>query len=199
MFRPAWNNPKGFDASGSGDLTLPPPTMLTEAFIAARTEVLCQLLQAQQQMAQRLQQMPPMQPKLPPSKPCSPEVPTQSDINAIIGASQVLEGQNSVLNQMVSDIIQGRYGKPYQNSLADSLSQSLSASMVEQARLFNLLEEYVNQDQPQASDSILPPSRLPMDLRAEERANRGNKRVLSEIDVSEWEITCTETRPHKGK
>jgi hypothetical protein len=173
--------------------------MLTEAFIAARTEVLCQLLQAQQQMAHRLQQMPPMQPKLPPSKPCSPEVPTQSDINAIIGASQVLEGQNSVLNQMVSDIIQGRYGKPYQNSLADSLSQSLSASMVEQARLFNLLEEYVNQDQPQASDSILPPSRLPMDLRAEERANRGNKRVLSEIDVSEWEITCTETRPHKGK
>jgi hypothetical protein len=38
-----------------------------------------------------------------------------------------------------------------------------------------------------------------MDLRAEERANRGSKRVLSEIDVSEWEITCTETRPHKGK
>jgi hypothetical protein len=104
-----------------------------------------------------------------------------------------------MLNQMVSDIIQGRYGKPYQNSLADSLSQSLSASMVEQARLFNLLEEYVNQDQPQASDSILPPSRLPMDLRAEERANRGNKRVLSEIDVSEWEITCTETCPREGK
>jgi hypothetical protein len=38
-----------------------------------------------------------------------------------------------------------------------------------------------------------------MDLRAEERENRGSKRVLSEIDVSEWEITCTETRPHKGK
>jgi hypothetical protein len=100
---------------------------------------------------------------------------------------------------MVYDIIQGRYGKPYQNSLADSLSQSLSASMVEQARLFNLLEEYVNQDQPQASDSILPPSRLPMDLRAEERATRGSKRVLSEIDVSEWEITCTETCPREGK
>jgi hypothetical protein len=99
----------------------------------------------------------------------------------------------------VYDIIQGRYGKPYQNSLADSLSQSLSTSVVEQARLFNLLEEYVNRDQPQASDSILPPSRLPMDLRAEERANRGNKRVLSEIDVSEWEITCKDTRPHEGK
>jgi hypothetical protein len=100
---------------------------------------------------------------------------------------------------MVYDIIQGRYGKPYQNNLAACLSQSLSTSMVEQSRLFNLLEEYVNQDQPQASDSILPPSRLPMDLRAEEDAIRGNKRVLSEIDVSEWEITCTETCPREGK
>jgi hypothetical protein len=127
------------------------------------------------------------------------EVPTQGDINAIVGATELLEGQNSVLNQIVYDIIQGRYGKPYQNSLADSLSQSLSASMVEQARLFNLLEEYVNQDQPQASDSILPPSRLPMDLRAEEGAIRGNERVFSEIDVSEWEITCTDTCPREGK
>jgi hypothetical protein len=199
MFRPTWNNPHGFDTSGSGDLSLPPPTMMTEAFVAAHTEVLRQLLQAQQRMAQQLLQMPPMQQEVQPSEPCSPEVPTHGDINAIIGATQLLEGQNSMLNQMVSDIIQGRYGKPYQNSLADILSQSLSASMVEQAHLFNLLEEYVNQDQPQASDSILPPSRLPMDLRAEERANRGSKRVLSEIDVSEWEITCTETRPHKGK
>jgi hypothetical protein len=104
-----------------------------------------------------------------------------------------------VLNQVVNDIIKGRCGKPYQNSLADSLSQSLSVSMVEQARLFNLLEEYANQDQPQSSDSILPPSRLPMDLRAEEEAIRGNKRGLPEIDVSEWEITCTETCPREGK
>jgi hypothetical protein len=140
-----------------------------------------------------------MQPKLQPPKPCSPKVPTQRDINAIVGTTQLLEGLNSMLSQIVYDIIQGRYGKPYQNSLADSLSQSLSACMVEQARLFNLLEEYVNRDQPQASDSILPPSRLPMDLRAEERANRGSKRVLSEIDVSKWEITCTETHTHKGK
>jgi hypothetical protein len=199
MFRPAWINPYGFDASGSGDLTLPSPKVLTEAFIAARTEVLCQLLQAQQRMDQQLLQMPPFQQKVQPSKPYSPEVPTQRDINAIVGATQLLEGQNSMLNQMVYDIIQGHYGKPYQNSLADSLSQSLSASMVEQARLFNLLEEYVNQDQPQASDSILPPSRLPLDLRAEERPNKGSKQELSEIDVSEWEITCTETHLHKGK
>jgi hypothetical protein len=59
MFRPAWNNPYGFDASGSGDLTLPPPPMLTEAFVAAHTEVLRQLLQTQQQMAQQQPQMPP--------------------------------------------------------------------------------------------------------------------------------------------
>jgi hypothetical protein len=144
MFRLAWNNPYGFDASGSGDLTLPPPTMLTEAFVAAHSEVLRQLLQAQQRMAQQLPHMPPMQQEIQPSEPCSPEVPTQGDINAIVGATQLLEGQNSMLNQMVSDIIQGRYGKPYQNSLADSLSQSLSTSMVEQARLFNLLAQKVH-------------------------------------------------------
>jgi hypothetical protein len=173
--------------------------MLTEAFVAAHTEVLCQLLQTQQQMAQQLPRMPPSQLKVQPSEPCSLEVPTQRDINAIVGTTQLLEGQNSVLSQIVYDVIQGRYGKPYQNNLAACLSQSLSASMVEQARLFNLLEEYVNQDQPQASDSILPPSRLPMDLRAEERANKGNRRVLSKIDVSEWKITCTETCPREGK
>jgi hypothetical protein len=38
-----------------------------------------------------------------------------------------------------------------------------------------------------------------MDLGEEERANRGSKRVLSVIDVSEWEITCKETRPREGK
>jgi hypothetical protein len=95
-------------------------------------------------MAQQLQLIPPMQQKTQPPKPCSPEVPTQRDINTIVGATQHLEGQNFVLSQMVYDVIQGRYGKPYQNSLADSLSQSLFASMVEQARLFNLLEQYVN-------------------------------------------------------
>jgi hypothetical protein len=156
MFKLARSNPNGLGTSGSVDLTLPLPTTLTEAFVAAHTDVLCQILQAQQRMAQQLQQMPPMPRKLRPSKPCSPEVPTQSDINAIVGATQLLEGQNSMRNQMVYDIIQGRYGKPSQTSLEDSLSQSLSASMVEQARLFNLLVEYVNQDQPQACDSILP-------------------------------------------
>jgi hypothetical protein len=92
MFQPARSNPNGFRTSGSGDLTLPSPTTLTEAFVTAHTDVLCQILQAQQRMAQQLQQMPPMQPKLQPSKSCSPEVPTQSDINAIVGATQLLEG-----------------------------------------------------------------------------------------------------------
>jgi hypothetical protein len=67
--------------------------------------VLCQILQAQQRMAQQLQQMPPMQQKLRPFKPCSPRVSTQTDINAIVGAIQMLEGQNSVLNKKVYDII----------------------------------------------------------------------------------------------
>jgi hypothetical protein len=98
MFRPAYNTHDVFEALGSGDRTQPPPAMLTEAFIAAHTEVLCQLLQTQQQMAQRLQQMPPMKSKLQLSKPFSPEVPTPRDINAIVGITQLLEGQNYMLN-----------------------------------------------------------------------------------------------------
>jgi hypothetical protein len=60
MFRPARGNPNGFDASGSGDLSLPPPMTLTEAFVEVHTDVLCQILHAQQRMAQQLQQIPPM-------------------------------------------------------------------------------------------------------------------------------------------
>jgi hypothetical protein len=90
--------------------------------VPAHIDVLCQILQAQQRMAQQLQQMPPMQQKLRPYNPYSPKVPTQSGINAIVGATQLLEGQNSMLNQMVYDIIQGRYAEPSQTSLADSLS-----------------------------------------------------------------------------
>jgi hypothetical protein len=96
-------------------------------------------------------------------------------MNTIVDAIQMLEGQNSVLSQIVYDIVQGCYGVLSQTSLADRLSQSLSASMVEQARLFNLLVEHVNQDQPQASDSILPPSQLPMDLSKEESESRSSK------------------------
>jgi hypothetical protein len=64
MFKPARSNPNGFEVSGSGDLSPPPPPTLTEVFVAAHTDVLCQILQAQQQMAQQLQQRPPMQQKL---------------------------------------------------------------------------------------------------------------------------------------
>jgi hypothetical protein len=61
MFRPERSNPNGFGVSGSGDLSLPPPMTLAEAAMAAHTDVLCEILQAQQRMAQQLQQMPPMQ------------------------------------------------------------------------------------------------------------------------------------------
>jgi hypothetical protein len=71
--------------------------------------------------------------------------------------------------------------------------------MVEQARLFNLLVDHISQGQPNTSNTILPPSKLPMDLIKEERKGRSNKRVLSEIDVSEWEITYKEICSREGK
>jgi hypothetical protein len=109
-------------------------------------------------MAQQLQQLQPMQQKSQSFELRSPIVPTQTDRNAIVGAIQMLEGKNLVPSQIVYDIVQGRYGVISQTSLADRLSQLLSASMIEQACLFNLSVRHVNQDQLQASDSILPPS-----------------------------------------
>jgi hypothetical protein len=105
MVRPTRSIPNDFVALGGGDLSPLLPMTLTEAFVAARTEVLCQILQAQQRMAQQLQQMPLMQQKLRPFKPYSSRVSTQTEINAIVGAIQMLEGQNSVLNKKVYDII----------------------------------------------------------------------------------------------
>jgi hypothetical protein len=58
--------------------------MMTEAFVAAHTEVLRQLLQAQQRMAQQLPQMPPMQQEIQPSEPSSPEVPTHCRRNSTV-------------------------------------------------------------------------------------------------------------------
>jgi hypothetical protein len=112
----------------------------------------------QQQMTKQLQQMQPMQQKPPHGanlvgpelvtkamnstrkdlekprsfEPCSQGVPTQTDIGTIVGGIHMLEEQNSVLSQIVSNIIQGRYQGLSQTSLADGLSHSLTMSMVEQ-------------------------------------------------------------------
>jgi hypothetical protein len=62
MVGPTCSSLSGFGASSRGsDLPPPPPPPRTivEAFMAAQMGVLCQILQAQQQLAQRLQQQPP--------------------------------------------------------------------------------------------------------------------------------------------
>jgi hypothetical protein len=61
--------------------------------------------------------------------------------------------------------------------------------MVEQARLFNRLVDHIDQGQLNTSDSLLPPSKLPMDLSKEERENWSNKQVFSKMELSEWGIT----------
>jgi hypothetical protein len=55
MVGPTRSTSNGFGALGSGGLPPPPPTTLTEAFVVTQTEVLRQILQAQQLMAQQIQ------------------------------------------------------------------------------------------------------------------------------------------------
>jgi hypothetical protein len=44
-----------------------------------------------------------------PYESCSPRVPTEADIDTIAGAIEMLEEQNSVLSQIVYNILQDRY------------------------------------------------------------------------------------------
>jgi hypothetical protein len=192
---------------------------MVEAFMAAQKGMLCQILQTQQQLVQMLQQQPPLganpdgpnlvaqtmnsagkDPKKPqPYMSCSPRAPTQGDIDTIAGAIEMLEEQNSVLSHIVDNILQDRYQGLSQTSLTDSLSQALFTSVVEQARLCNLLADHMKKSKLNTSDSLLPPSKLPMDLTKEEGKSRNHKRAFPEMDLSEWGITCKEFCPRKGK
>jgi hypothetical protein len=171
--------------------------------------MLYQILQTQQQLVQMLQQQPPLgaNPDGPnlvaqtmnsiridlekpqPFESCSPRVPTQGDIDTIAGAIEMLEEQNLVLSHMVDNILQDRYQGLSQTSLMDGLSQALFTSVVEQARLCNLLVDHMKKSQLNTSDSLLPPSKLPMDLTKEEGKSRSYKRAFPEMDLSEWGIT----------
>jgi hypothetical protein len=111
----------------------------------------------------------------------------------------MLEEQNVVLSQIVDNILQDRYQGLSQTSLTDGLSHALFTSMVEQACLCNLLVDHMNQNQLNTSDSLPPPSKLPMDLTKEEGKSRSHKRAFPEMDLSEWGITYREFCPRKGK
>jgi hypothetical protein len=134
-----------------------------------------------------------------PSESCSPRVPTQGDIDTIAGAIKMLEEQNSVLSHIVDNILQDRYQGLSQTSLIDGLSQALFTSVVEQARLCNLLADHMKESQLNPSDSLLPPSKLPMNLTKEEGKSQNRRRAFPEMELSEWEITCKEFCPRRGK
>jgi hypothetical protein len=139
----------------------------------------------------------PAKPK--PSEFCSPRVPTQGDIDTIAGAIEMLEEQNPVLSHIMDNILQDHYQGLSQTSLTNGLSQTSFTSVVEQARLCNLLADHMKKSQFNTSDSLLPPSKLPMDLTKEEGKSRNCKRAFPEMDLSEWGITCKEFCPRKGK
>jgi hypothetical protein len=111
----------------------------------------------------------------------------------------MLEEQNSALSHIMDNILQDRYQRLSQTSLTDGLSQALFTSVVEQARLCNLLADHMKENQLNTSDSLLSPSKLPMDLTKEEGNSRNCKRAFPEMDLSEWGITLKEFCPRKGK
>jgi hypothetical protein len=147
---------------------------MVEAFMAAQKGMLCQILQMQQQLVQMLQQQPPLganpngpnlvaqtmnstekdpaKPK--PSESCSPRVPTQSDVDIITNAIKRLEEQNLVIGPIVDNILRDRYQELSQTSLTDGLSQALFTSVVEQARLCNLLADHMKKSQLNTSDCL---------------------------------------------
>jgi hypothetical protein len=199
MVGPTCSSPDGFGVSSSGSDVPPlPPRTMVEAFMAAQKGMLCQILQTQQQLIQMLQQQPPLgaNPDGPnlvaqtmnstgkdPEKPqpyasCSPRVPTQGDIDTIVGAIEMLEEQNSVLSHIMDNILQDRYQGLSQTSLTDSLSHALFTSVIEQACLCSLLVDHMKENQLNTSDSLLPPSKLPMDLTKEEGKSRSHKRAF---------------------
>jgi hypothetical protein len=96
----------------------------------------------------------------------------------------MFEEQNSVLSHIVDNILQDCYKELSQTSLTDGLSQALITTMIEQARLCNLLVDHMNQNQLSTSDSLLPPSKLPMDLTKEEGKSRRHKQAFPEMDLS---------------
>jgi hypothetical protein len=124
-----------------------------------------------------------------PYESCSPRTPTQGNIDTIDGAIEMLEEQNSVLTHIVDNILQDRYQGLSQTSLTEGLSQALFTSVVEQARLCNLLVGHLKESQLNPSDSLLPPSKLPLDLTKEEGKSRSHKRAFPEMDLSELEMT----------
>jgi hypothetical protein len=90
-----------------------------------------------------------------------------------------------VLSHIVANILQDHYQGLSQTSLTNGLSQALFTSVVEQARLCNLLVDHTKKKQLNTSDSLLPPSKLPMDLTKEEgRAGTTNEHFPKWILVS---------------
>jgi hypothetical protein len=104
-----------------------------------------------------------------------------------------------VLSHIVDNILQDRYQGLSQPSLTNGLSQALFTSVVEQGRLCNLLADHMKKSQLNTSDSLLPPSKLPMNLIKEEGRSQNRKREFPKMELSEWEITCEEFCPRRGK
>ena len=73
----------------------------------------------------------------------------------------------------------------------------MSGCPIHQSQVANYQEpnEEIKEEKDIYSDSLLPPSQLPMKL--EEMKARNSKHSLDPIDLTRWEITCTEFIPRR--
>ena len=103
---------------------------------------------------------------------------------------KLMATQNDVLRQLLQ-------GQQTIQQLLQQQQHQLREYPIYQPQDVNYQEpnEETNEEKDIYSDSLLPPSQLPMKPR--EMETRNSKCSLDPIDLTEWEISCTEFIPHR--
>ena len=103
---------------------------------------------------------------------------------------ELIATQNDLLRQIFQ-------GQQTIQQLLQQYQHQLSACPIHQSQVANYQEpnEEIKEEKDIYSDSLLPPSQLPMKLK--EMKARNPKHSLDPIDLIGWEITCTEFIPRR--
>ena len=103
---------------------------------------------------------------------------------------ELIATQNNLLRQLSQ-------GQQTIQQLLQQQQHQLSGCPIHQSQVANYQEpnEEIKEEKDIYSDSLLPPPQLPMKLK--KMKTRNPKRSLASIDLTGWEITCTEFIPRR--